>query len=83
MVTAAEIAAGLAAAEAIVSAIVKVAPAIEQGVVSSIPYVQAIAGLIGGNNATPEQIDAVLARINAASDEFLSPLPPDDGSTTT
>jgi hypothetical protein len=44
MVTAAEIEAGLAAAEVIVSAIVKVAPAIEQGVVSSIPYVQAIAG---------------------------------------
>jgi hypothetical protein len=83
MVSAAEIEAGLAVAEAIVSAIVKVAPAIEQGVVSSIPYVQAIAGLIGGSNATPEQIDAVLARINAASEEFLSPLPPDDGSTTT
>ena len=71
MVSAAEIEAGLAVAEAIVSAIVKVAPAIEQGVVSSIPYVQAIAGLIGGSNATPEQIDAVLARINAAADEFL------------
>ena len=83
MVSAAEIEAGLAVAEAIVSAIVKVAPAIEQGVVSSIPSVQAIAGLIGGSNATPEQIDAVLARINAASEEFLSPLPPDDGSTTT
>ena len=83
MVSAAEIEAGLAVAEAIVNAIVKVAPAIEQGVVSSIPYVQAIAGLIGGSNATPEQIDAVLARINAASEEFLSPLPPDDGSTTT
>jgi hypothetical protein len=37
MVTAAEVTTGLAAAEAIVSAIVKVAPAIEQGVVSSIP----------------------------------------------
>ncbi|WP_439924850.1 hypothetical protein [Nitrobacter sp. JJSN] len=83
MVTAAEIEAGLAAAEAIVSAIVKVAPAIEQGVVSSIPYVQAIAGLIGGSNATSDEIDAVLAQINAAADEFLSPLPPDDGSTTT
>ena len=71
MVSAAEIEAGLAVAEAIVSAIVKVAPAIEQGVVSSIPYVQAIAGLIGGSNATPEQIDAVLARINAAADVFL------------
>jgi hypothetical protein len=83
MVTAAEIEAGLAAAEAIVSAIVKVAPAIEQGVVSSLPYVQAIAGLIGGTNATSEQIDAVLAQINAATDAFLDPLPPDDGSTAT
>jgi hypothetical protein len=83
MVTAAEIEAGLAAAEAIVSAIVKVAPAIERGVVSSIPYVQAIAGLIGGSNATSDEIDEVLAQINAAADEFLSPLPPDDGSTTT
>jgi hypothetical protein len=83
MVTAAEIEAGLAAAEAIVDAIVKVAPAIEQGVVSSIPYVQAIAGLIGGSNATRDEIDAVLAQINAATDAFLDPLPPDDGSTTT
>lgn len=83
MVTAAEVTTGLAAAEAIVSAIVKVAPAIEQGVVSSIPYVQAIAGLIRGSNATAEEIDAVLARINAEADVFLSPLPPDDGSTTT
>ncbi|GAB1716610.1 MAG: hypothetical protein NTAFB05_16520 [Nitrobacter sp.] len=83
MVTAAEIEAGLAAAEAIVSAIVKAAPAIEQGVISSIPYVQAIAGLIGGSNATSDEIDAVLERINAAADAFLNPLPPDDGSTTT
>lgn len=83
MVTAAEVSAGLAAAEAIVNAIIKVAPAIERGVVSSIPYVQAIAGLIGGKNATADEIDAVLERINAATDEFLSPLPPDDGSTTT
>lgn len=83
MVTAAEIEAGLAVAEAIVDAIVKVAPAIEQGVVSSIPYVQAIAGLIGGSNATSDEIDAVLERINAPTGEFLSPLPPDDGTTTT
>jgi hypothetical protein len=83
MVSVTEIEAGLAAAEAIVSAIVKVAPAIEQGVVSSLPYVQAIAGLIGGTNASSAQIDAVLAQINAATDAFLDPLPPDDGSTTT
>jgi hypothetical protein len=52
-------------------------------VISSVPYVQAIGGLIAGSNATSEQIDAVLAQINAASDEFLKPLPPDDGFTTT
>jgi hypothetical protein len=83
MVSVTEIEAGLAAAEVIVNAIVKVAPAITQGVVSSVPYVQAIAGLIGGSNATPAQIDAVLAQINAATDQFLTPLPPDDGATTT
>jgi hypothetical protein len=83
MVTAAEIEAGVAIAEAIVSAIVKAAPAIQQGVVSSLPYVQAIAGLIRGTNTTQEQIDATLAQINAATDEFLKPLPPDDGATTT
>ena len=83
MVSAADIEAGVASAEAIVSAIVKVAPAIQQGVVSSLPYVQAIAGLIQGTNATQEQIDATLAQINVATDEFLKPLPTDDGSTTT
>jgi len=83
MVTAADIEAGVAIAEAIVSAVVKAAPAIQQGVVSSLPYVQAIAGLIQGSNATQDQIDAALASINAATDEFLKPLPPDDGATTT
>jgi hypothetical protein len=43
-----------ATAEATVSAIVKVAPAIERGVVSLLAYVQAVAGLIGGTNATPD-----------------------------
>jgi len=83
MVTVADVEAGIAIAEAIVGAIVKVAPAIEEGVLSSIPYVQAIAGLIQGSNTTREQIDETLARINAATDEFLKELPPDDGSTTT
>ncbi|HEY0236566.1 MAG TPA: hypothetical protein VGC86_16150 [Afipia sp.] len=83
MVTIADITAGLAVAEAIVSAIIKAAPAIEQGVVSSVPYVQAIAGLIQGTNATQQQIDDTLAAINAASEAFLEPLPPDDGTTTT
>jgi hypothetical protein len=52
-------------------------------VVSSLPYVQVIAGLIGGTNVASAQIDAVLAQINAATDAFLDPLPADDGSTRT
>lgn len=83
MVTLAEVQAGIAIGEAIVAAIVKVAPAIQQGVVSSLRYAQAITGLIQGSNATQEQIDVALASINAATDEFVKPLPPDDGSTTT
>jgi hypothetical protein len=83
MVTVADVTAGLAIAEAIVNAIVKAAPAIEQGVMSSVPYVQAVAGLIQGTNATQQQIDDTLAAINAASDVFDRPLPPDDGTTTT
>src|SRR3569623_1963349 len=83
MVTLAEVQAGIAIGEAIVAAIVKVAPAIQQGVVSSLPYAQAIAGLLQGSNATPDQIDAPLAQINSATDKFMEALPPDDGSTTT
>jgi hypothetical protein len=77
------LAGGIAIASAIVNAIIKAAPAIEKGVMDSAPYVQAIAGLISGSNATREQIDATLAQINAATDEFLQALPADDGSTTT
>lgn len=83
MVTLSDVTAGIAIAQAIIAAIVKAAPAITQGAVSSAPYVNAIAGLIAGSNATPEQIDAALAQINAATDAFLEPLPSDDGTTTT
>lgn len=83
MVSAADITAGIAIAEAIVSGIIRVAPAIERGLVSSAPYVRALAGLLQGGNATQDDIDAALAQINAATDEFLAPLPSDDGTTTT
>jgi hypothetical protein len=78
------IANAVAVATSIVEAIVKLAPAIEQGIASSTPFVQAISGLITGTNATQAQIDALLAAANAASAQFESPLPPDvDGSTDT
>jgi hypothetical protein len=75
--------AGIALAEQIVSALIKAAPAIEQGIVSSEPYVMAIGGMLVGSNATQEQVDALLAQLETDSADFQTPLPPDDGSTTT
>lgn len=75
--------AALALAEQVVEIIVKVAPAIEKGVVSGLPYARAIAGMIMGSNATQAQVDAMLAQLESDSAEFQQPLPPDDGTTTT
>ena len=69
-------------ATSIVEAIIKIAPLVEQGVIDSLPYAQAIAGMIQGTNATQAQIDSLLAMANAASASFDTPLPPDDGPTT-
>jgi hypothetical protein len=77
------IAGAISLAESIVNAIVANAPAIEADVSASIPYVQAIAGMIQGTNATIETIQTLLANANIAVDDFLKPLPPDDGTTTT
>jgi hypothetical protein len=79
----ATIEAAISAATSIVEAIVNVAPAIEKGIASSEPYIAAITGLITGTNATQAQIDALLATVNTASQQFQQPLPPDDGTTTT
>jgi hypothetical protein len=75
--------AGIALAEQIVSALIKAAPAIEKGIVSAEPYVMAIGGMLVGSNATQEQVDALLAQLETDSADFQTPLPPDDGTTTT
>lgn len=80
---AAAVEAGIILAEQIVEAIVKVAPAIQKGVVSMEPYVVAIGGMLAGSNATQEQVDALLAQLETDSADFQQPLPADDGSTTT
>jgi hypothetical protein len=72
----------VAIASAIVNVIVKNAPAIIDDWNKSAPYINAIAGMIQGTNATQESIDSLLASANIAADEFLKPLPPDDGTTT-
>jgi hypothetical protein len=70
-------------ATSIVNAIVANAPAIEQDISASQPYVQAIAGMIQGTNATIDSITQLLNAANISTDQFLQPLPADDGTTTT
>ena len=77
------LAAALALAEQIVSALGTAAPAIEKGVVSAAPYVQALTGVLTGSNATQDQINALLAQLQTDSADFQTPLPPDDGTTST
>lgn len=71
-----DIAAALVLAEQIVSALIKIAPAVEQGVVDTQPYISALAGMLTGGNATQDQIDALLAQLEADSADFETPLPP-------
>jgi hypothetical protein len=73
----------IALASTIVNAIVANAPAIIADVNASKPYVQAIAGMIEGTNATMEEITALLTAANISSAQFQNPLPLDDGTTTT
>jgi hypothetical protein len=77
------IAGALSLAETLVTAIVKAAPAIEEDFSKSGPFVAALAGMIQGTNATMDQIIPLLAAANIDSTDFQTPLPPDDGSTTT
>lgn len=72
-----DVAAALVLAEQIVAGIVKAAPAIQAGVVSTRPYVSALAGMITGSNATPEQVDALMAQLEIDSADFEKPLAPD------
>ncbi len=78
-----DIAAAISTAQAIVEALIKASPAIIETATKAKPYVEAIAGLISGGNATQEQLDQVVADVTALSAEFQKPLPPDDGNTTT
>ena len=80
---AATLEAGIVLAGQIVDAIVKAAPAIQKGIVSAEPYVAAIGGMLAGTNATQDQGDALLAQLKADSADFQTPLPEDDGTTTT
>lgn len=70
-----DVASALVLAEQIVAALIKIAPAVEQGVVSTEPYIAALAGMLTGGNATQEQVDALLAQLETDSADFQTPLP--------
>lgn len=70
MVDFTEVEAVISAVTAIVEEIIKIAPEVEKGVADSKPYVQALVGLIEGNNITQDQLDAAVANAQALSAEF-------------
>lgn len=67
--------AALALAEQIVTALIKIAPAVEQGIVDTGPYISALGGMLTGTNATQQQIDDLLAQLDKDSTDFQTPLP--------
>jgi hypothetical protein len=67
----------------IVQAIVANAPALIADFSASKPYVDALVGLTTGSNATIAQIQTLLQQADVSVSDFLQPLPPDDGTTTT
>lgn len=70
----AEIEAIIATVTTIVNEIIKAAPAVEQGIATAQPFIEALAGLITGTNVTQEQLDAAVAKVDALSAEFQEPL---------
>lgn len=68
------IAVALTLAEQIVTAIIKIAPAVEKGIVDTGPYVSALAGMLTGSNATQAQVDNLLAQLDRDSADFQKPL---------
>jgi hypothetical protein len=75
-------AAALTLAEQIVTTLIQLAPAIEKGALDVAPYIQAIAGMLNGSNATQAQIDALLAQLQSDSATFQQPLPDDPSGAT-
>jgi hypothetical protein len=72
-----DIVAALAVAEQVVTAIIKIAPAVEQGIVDTGPYISALGGMLTGSNATQAQIDALLTQLDKDSADFQTAMPPD------
>ena len=74
----------IATIEGILGTVVKLAPAVEAGVASLTPIAQTIYNnLVGGNEITQAQLDALEAQVDALAAQIQIPLPPDDGTTTT
>lgn len=73
----------IATIEGVLGTIVTLAPTIEQTGQQLTPFAEAIYGLVTGTNVTAAQLTALEAQVQALSDQLQTPLPPDDGSTTT
>lgn len=70
-----DLATGIALAEKLLSAVVKAAPLIQQGIVDATPYAKALGGMLAGTNATQAEVDALIAKLEEDSAKFDQPMP--------
>jgi hypothetical protein len=73
----------ISAATSIIGALIKAAPAIEQGAADIAPYAEALGKMLMGSNATAADVEMLLTQLETDSADFQTPLPADDGTTTT
>lgn len=68
----------------VLNTVVKIAPAVESGVVSLEPIaVNIFNNLVNGAAITQDQLTALETQVDALAAQIQQPLPADDGSTTT
>lgn len=65
----------------IIQTAVKVGPTVIQTVEDAEPFAQAIYNHLVGKEVTQADLDALEAQLKTLSDDFQTPLPPDDAPT--
>lgn len=67
----------------VINEAVVLGPTVIKAVDDAKPFAQLIYGLFTGTNVTQAQVDDLLSKLDALSDQLDVDLPPDDGTTTT
>lgn len=67
----------------VINEAVVLGPTVIKAVDDAKPFAQLIYGLFTGTNVTQAQVDDLLSKLDALSDQLNVDLSPDDGTTTT